>query len=1311
MNKIPKDVIDRILDAADLVREISEDMTLRKQGVNYTGLCPFHAEKTPSFMVSPAKGICKCFSCGKGGNVIWYRMEHDGLTFPEAVRELGRKYHIDVPTVELTAEQKQLNDDRASAMVVMTAAQQMFERNLHAVPEAATYLQQRCISPETASRYGLGFAFDFDGLSRQLLASGYDQRHIVAAGLAYVDSEKQRLKDTFWQRILFPFFSKTGQVVGYTGRAINDQRAKYKNTGDTLLFNKGHHIYGLYQARQAIQKDDLVYIVEGQFDVLSLAQAGIQNVVGGSGTAFTEAQRRLLHSVTNNVVFIYDGDAAGIAAAEKNLAPFVKDEFRVRCILLPDGKDPDDMARVPGIDLPAFLRKATRSYVEFLAKALYTPGDDTYQRDDKTRRILAIVAQENGTAVRDKFLQQLVDPSGYDLDTLRSMLDETHVPPQPDRFEDGFYGLDFVGEYIDPEERELHLVGDFGRFQTLIGEKKPYLYYHGVPAKSQIQALAKMADRFIFHSPLMECNERRENSDVLLMKEMFKYGLTVDVIRNEQSKSFVYDYIEYYSEAILDAGQSTDVRNEFITRCAEIISYCKEAVRVVNLPKWADLLRVKVSALKEVVKPFVQERKSQKRVESEREDVYGDLLSVDTDSIPSYVEENEEYSKMLRRYGFYPLLNKEGTPVCYMFRTESNAYRRVADFFIEPLFHVYSPTKEENLRVIRINRLYVNKPTYVGWPSSVFVKLTSLQEMLINEGAYNFENGDARDYQKIWNCISYHFPKCTEIKVYGQQEEGCFIFANGIYHEVDGQWRFEYSDEMGLMYHGEDIFYSPSFSKINIGQRRDNDRYEQDRWLSYTDVPVDRRISFAEWASLMDRVYCVNDNGKWALLYAIMCAFRSDIHPINRLFTSIFFIGPTMSGKTQIAISIRSLFISPDAPSFNLNSGTDAAFFSVLERFRDVPQVFEEYNDEMISDNKFQGLKSVTYDGDGKQKRKAATGNDIETSKVNAPVVLLGQEAPQKDDNALTNRVVLCEVPKREDINSEQAQHIFQQLKRHEKEGLSYLLLQVLAIRPLVREHFARLLKECSRQLQDRVESSGSRSGDQARVINTVSLFLTMCRLMEEYAPHLQLPFTYAQMLEIATDKVRKQVEMIVKTDKLAIFFNAIDYLIDKGSIRYGRDFKIERPGTVRLKNGTERVLQPADTPVLYMNLGNIHKMYEATMSNGERPLSLTTLDVNLKSHLSYIGQVSSTRFRWLEAKEVPVSEMAVNAQDPLVTTGSKSGMVMTRIMERREKNTSAVVLRYDTLSRMMGIDFERSERAEPVPATPTPAQPNELPF
>ena len=1295
MNQIPQEIIDKVLDAANIIEVIGEDITLKKQGVNYIGVCPFHDDKTPSLVVSPAKGIYKCFACGAGGNVFKFLMEHHGLSYPDAIREMGKKYHIEVPTIELTPEQQQATRDKESTMVVMTAAQDLFRKNLQTVPEAVAYLSNRKISRETAELYGLGFAFDFDGLTRALVSQGYQEQYIVAAGLGYINEDKNKLKDTFWKRILFPFYSKTGQVIGYTGRAINDQAAKYKNTGDTILFNKGCNIFGLFQARQSIAKADCVYIVEGQFDVLSMVEVGIHNVVGGSGTAFTKEQRKLLHNITTNVVFIYDGDAAGIAAAEKNLPAFVADAFQVRCVLLPEGKDPDDMAKKLGDGFSEWMTKQTKSYVDFMAKVLFKDDDDEFTRLDKTKKIVSVIAKEREAVIRDRFLSLLTETSGYDLDALDGIMNETHIPEAPDKVTPGFFGMEFIENYINLDDRVIHLTGSFERFQKLIGEKEPWLYYSGVPSTPDIQALAQLADRIVVHSPCMECDARHEHPDMLMMKALFKFGLTVDVSEDASIRGFIYSYVSSYGELIQEQRPTPEVMNEYITRCAEMISYTKQAIQTVNMQQWAELLHLKPSTLKELIKPFVNERKSKRKMDQERGDVYDSLLEVDTDRIPDYVEQNEEYSKMLRRYGFYPLLNKEGIPVSYMFKTDSNSYRRVADFYIEPLFHVYSPKKEENRRVIRINRLYVNKPTYVEWPSSVFVKLTTLQEMLINEGAYNFENGDARDYSKIWNCISYNFPKCLEMKVYGQQEEGCFIFANGIFHEVDGVWKFDYTDELGLMKHDDTIFYSPSYSKINVGARKDNDKYEQDRWLVYSETPEKKRISFARWASLMNEVYRINDNGKWALLYSIMCAFRSDIHPINRHFTAIFFIGPTMSGKTQIAVSIRSLFVKPEAPSFNLNSGTDAAFFSILERFRDVPQIFEEYNDDMISDVKFQGLKQTCYDGEGKQKRKAATGNDIETSKVNAPAVILGQEAPQKDDNALSNRVVLCEVPKRESINEDHAQQIFQELKEAEKAGLSYLLLEILELRPIVRTQFPTLLKQCSKELQGLVESSGSRSGDQTRVINTVSMFLTMCKLLTTYAPHLHLPFTYEEFLQLAAAKVRSQVDMLVKTDKLAMFFNTIDYLIDKGSIKFGRDFKIERPTRLRLKGGVEKILQPTETAVLYMNLSNIHKMYASAMSNGDKPLSLTTLEVNLNSSPAYIGQVSNTRFKWMEAKEVPVGGVVPDNDN---TGQTKPNMAMMRVMETKEKQTSAVVLNYDILSKMMGIDFEREERPDLPP-------------
>ena len=1333
-HRIPAQVLERI-QAIPIAEVVGEDVTLRRAGANLKGLCPFHDDRTPSFMVSPAKNICKCFACGEGGNVISYYMKKNGMTFVEAVRALGKSHGIEVPEVEMTDEQRAAQQRVESARVAITAAYGLYREELLHQPEAMKYLTDRGITMQTSETFGLGASMDYSGLTKALRAQGYSEEAIVDAGLAY-RTDHGELRDVFWKRLLFPFLDRRGQVVGFTGRDIEGKSPqKYKNTAETCLFTKGRVLYGLWQARKAIAKEDLVYIVEGQFDVLQLYQAGVQNVIAGSGTAFTEEQRRLLHGFTANVVFIYDGDAAGLHAAEKNLPGMVASGFNVKCVRLPEGKDPDDMAKAHGVKIGGWLKKRTQGYVQFLTELLFTEEQGAHERLEAVKRVVAIVAQEPEEVVRRQLLGEVtvaankIQPAGdaagmaategeptpdgtvaaepYDLASVEELAREAKVPAPSQKGDAGFYGREFIEDFIDRDDPVLHLTEKPEQWQRKAGDGEPWLLVQGVPGVDAMQELQKMAEHVVVHvGGRTDMVGRKEAGLTRVMSRLFERGFIVDIYGGQDGDvSFPHWYVQMYGQLIEREAPTTDVKTEYIQRCAEVMSRVKEAVLAVMQQQWAELLGLKGKQMADVLRPYLAERKSEKKLRRERS-AFDGLMAVGGDEIPAYVRESPEYSQMLDLYGFYPLVRKDGTPVCYMFRTEGGSYRRVADFYMEPLVHVWSQSREENKRIVRINRLPGGPSIYVEWPSTVFSKLSTLREQLINEGAFNFLGGTAADYDRVWTAMSYGFQTCTRLKVFGQQPEGYFCFANGIFHQTEAGWQFDATDELGLMRHGEDVLYSPAFSKVNAGLRKDDSRdYEQDRWLAYTDVPESKRLTFGEWARLMDEVYALNDNGKWAVLYAILCAFRSDIWPIGRIFTALFFVGPTMSGKTQVAVSIRSLFIKPDAPSFNLNSGSDAAFFSVLERFRDVPQVMEEYNDEMISDVKFQGLKQVIYDGEGKQKRKAATTNDIDSSKVNAPIVLLGQESPQKDDNALSNRVILCEVPKSEAVNTEAAKRIFEQLKEAEKAGLSYLLLEVLKLRPLVQRHFADTLRTCKRELQQRVEATSARSGEQARLIETVSLFLAMCRLLEERAPHLPLPFTYEAFLRLAADKVRRQIEMLVQTDKLATFFATMDYLIDQGRIVEGRDFKIETPHRLSLKGQAERTLD--GERVIFLYLPNIHKMYAATSAGGERPLTMQTLQVNLRSHASFMGMVGSTRFRWTETVERPIQAETSEVAPGIIRPANP---IVQRVKEQREKNTSAYVLNYDVLRQLTGVDFERKpiEDAPPTPETRPAGKPTD---
>ena len=438
---------------------------------------------------------------------------------------------------------------------------------------------------------------------------------------------------------------------------------------------------------------------------------------------------------------------------------------------------------------------------------------------------------------------------------------------------------------------------------------------------------------------------------------------------------------------------------------------------------------------------------------------------------------------------------------------------------------------------------------------------------------------------------------------------------------------------------------------------------------------MEKRVSFEKWASLMDQVYKINDNGKWAIIFAIMCAFRSNIHCIDRLFTAPFFMGPMSSGKTQIAISIRSLFISPNIPIFNLNTGTDAAMSTIMGTFRDVPVVLDEYNNKDISDTKFQALKGIVYDGDGKQKRKGTSGREIENDKVFAPVIICGQETPQRDDNALMSRVIVCEVPKPRNRTQEEV-HIFEELKNIEdpnKIGLSNVLLKILEMRPMFMDHFRQLKQEAYNELKKDVINSG----EMDRLMKTASLFLGTVKLVERYS-NLQLPFTYDDFFKIAQEKINFQLSLIRSTDKLAMFFTAINNMIDTHQVVEGREFLIEQPKKVTgadSRGDKKTFTFEPDTNIMFLRLSAIFSIFDRSGYNNENS-TLSTIEQNLRSHPSYIGTVPSRRFIWEETVEMP-------RHDDQET--------MVKMRKSRSTSTSAIIIDYDKFKEMYNIDFRRT--------------------
>ena len=350
---IDQPTIDRILDAAQIVDVVSEFVTLKKRGVNFVGLCPFHDDKTPSFYVSPAKGLCKCFACGKGGNAVHFIMEHEQMNYPEALRWLAKKYHIEIQERELSNEEKEAQSIRESLFVVNEFARDYFQsilnNHIDGKTIGQTYFRQRGIRDDIVKKFQLGYSTSAkDALAKEALRKGYKKDFLVKTGLCY-EVEDGSIRDRFWGRVIFPWFNISGKILGFGGRVLDSRTKgvsqKYINSPESDIFSKRRELYGIYQAKSAIVKQDCVYMVEGYTDVIAMHQCGLENVVANSGTALSEAQIRLLHRFTSNITLLYDGDEAGIKASIRGIDMLLAEGMNVKILLLPDGDDPDSFAR------------------------------------------------------------------------------------------------------------------------------------------------------------------------------------------------------------------------------------------------------------------------------------------------------------------------------------------------------------------------------------------------------------------------------------------------------------------------------------------------------------------------------------------------------------------------------------------------------------------------------------------------------------------------------------------------------------------------------------------------------------------------------------------------------------------------------------------------------------------------------------------------------------------------------------------------------------------------------------------------------
>ena len=431
---IDRATVDKIMDAANIVDVVSEFVTLRKSGANYKGLCPFHNERTPSFYVSPARGICKCFSCGKGGNPVGFIMEHEQMTYPEALRWLAKKYNIEIKERELTNEEREAESKRESMFIVNEWAADYFEDILHnhvdGVAIGMQYFRKRGIRDDIIRKFRLGFDLpDGYALPREAKKKGYQEDFLTETGICYRREIDNQLVDRFAGRVIFPWIGMSGKVVAFGGRkldaATKGVQQKYVNSPDSEIYHKEQQLYGIYQAKKAIAKENLVYMVEGYTDVIAMHQCGLENVVANSGTALSVHQIRMLRRFTPNIVLLYDGDEAGIHAAMRGTDMLLQEGMNVKVLLLPDGDDPDSFSRKHNAqEFKQYIEEHQKDFIQFKSDLMLRGVSDPIKRSEAINSIVRSISVIPDQIVRATYITDCSHRLGINEATLISSMNK-----------------------------------------------------------------------------------------------------------------------------------------------------------------------------------------------------------------------------------------------------------------------------------------------------------------------------------------------------------------------------------------------------------------------------------------------------------------------------------------------------------------------------------------------------------------------------------------------------------------------------------------------------------------------------------------------------------------------------------------------------------------------------------------------------------------------------------------------------------------------------------------------------------------------
>jgi len=1208
---IPDHIIQKIKDRASTfeVIQLFSDISLKKEGVNYKACCPFHGEKTASFIVSPQKNRYKCYGCGASGNGIDFLMADQGLSFIDAIKALAAYYKIEIPNdgnsnaVQLRViNDKIVNEKPLSAEEVRI----MEAENKKKIEQQVYHLKNTSCNESTKYLDGRGLNMEIITDSLYYQSQPYTSQKTgiqFPAAIAFLDSTETFINKRF---------------IG----ALPENIGKSRNTGN--MTNK------VYDKTYISSQQD-AFIYEGVINALSAYQLGKSALATfATSNEFSDASVLAKYLRGKNVILAFDPDKAGCIYVVK-MAKFIYENHeligfkKIWFHQLPEGKkDANDFLQEGRLE--EFLND--RFYYILLNRNMI---DKQYEDLQKARN-------EKDTEYRPIFHHTNL----YNFENAKDAIEEKgecNIKTYgPELGKLAGNTIAFFPEYYEA----LFKLKDITKNLVFVG-KMPYIIDPKTNKEPQIYEAFKRLVASGFNIKLKVKVENEYGDDY------------------EEDESFLNYYIDELNDSI--PMGDTIARTEAIKKAAEFMAMLDTSTYIVQYTSVYKKFNLNKADWKSIADGYLTKEKHKQIYSNAAEDDGPNMADLsDPHNLPAYVDRNDFYRK-----GYFAAQNREGKEVLYMFRSKEDGLFVASNFVINMIGHLYHNDNSKNKRIIRITDEYA-RDFFMEIESATIRSFNDFSNRIYNESNLFFF-GSKRQYEVLLKHVSNNIPKWIELEILGQNKDDFFAFADGIYNYRDK--KFLPINELGIVAYKNVTYYIPVFSSIYNKLNGNSEQFGGSKYLKYAKVKKGiefNHTSFHDWTRLMKKVYEEDNTGMFAVIFCIMSAFRDFIYNQHRRFPLFFLSGPTNSGKSQVADSIQAPF-AHGMQIYNLNSGTDAAFFVSLEKFKNIPMIFDEYNDVQISKIKFQGLKAG-YDGVGKQKKKDVNSKELDMSDVNCAIVYLGQEIPEQDDYALFNRSLSFFIPLKD--YSPEDTLVYDDLKKREEMGLTNILTDILNNREIIEKHYYRTQITIKDKLKKELQESNNKYIE--RILNSTSEYLAIFKIFLEHSD-LSFAFDYETFYDAARHKCIRLSEMVQSANRLATFFQTITYLFNIGRILKGREFKIEERTDIKVRKSSNETedLHFETKKIIFIRINLIYPMYRDIQKNESLKTSL--LNTYIKDSPAFIGSAVNENFEWLERKIIE----KVNKQ-----TGEKFNTE--DFVSSSIRNTTAIALDYDKLD----LDLEK---------------------